>query len=101
MFRIVGVNHYENTHSAILAELLNPKGTHGLKSKLLELFVVQMLTMETMKVFHCENATVKTEAPGNGRIDILIEDNAGRAIIIENKIYAEDQWEQLKRWRSL
>ena len=41
MFRIVGVNHYENTHSAILAELLNPKGTHGLKSKLLELFVAQ------------------------------------------------------------
>lgn len=26
MFRICGVNHYENTHSAILTEFLNPKG---------------------------------------------------------------------------
>src|SRR5574344_1544185 len=39
MFRVCGVNHYENTHSAILAELLNPNGTHGLKSKLLECFI--------------------------------------------------------------
>jgi len=31
LFRIFGVDHYENTHSAIIAELLNPKGTHGLK----------------------------------------------------------------------
>lgn len=39
MFRICGVNHYENTHSAIIAELLNPKGTHSLKSELLKAFL--------------------------------------------------------------
>ena len=33
IFSVCGVNHYENTHSAIIAEFLNPKGTHGLKSK--------------------------------------------------------------------
>jgi len=31
MFGILGVNHYENTHSAIICELLNPQGSHGLK----------------------------------------------------------------------
>ena len=98
MFRITGVNHYENTHSSILAELLNPKGSHGLKGKFLKVFVDQLMTQEKMKTFHCENATVKTEAPGNGRIDILIVDDLKRAIIIENKIYANDQWEQLKRY---
>jgi hypothetical protein len=100
MFRITGVNHYENTHSSILAELLNPKGTHGLKSKFLQLFVDQLITIESLKGFHCENAKVKTEAPGNGRIDILIDDSMGQAIIIENKIYASDQWEQLKRYNE-
>lgn len=39
IFKIVRVNHYENTHSAIIAEFLNPEGTHGLKSKLLECFI--------------------------------------------------------------
>lgn len=28
MFRVCGVNHYEKTHSAIIAEFLNPNGTH-------------------------------------------------------------------------
>ena len=100
MFGIMGVNHYENTHSAILAELLNPKGSHGLKSKFLQMFVNQLITNETLKDFCCENAFVKTEALGNGRIDILIEDNQSHSIIIENKIYAVDQWEQLKRYNE-
>ncbi|MCL2512087.1 MAG: PD-(D/E)XK nuclease family protein [Bacteroidales bacterium] len=29
MFRVCGVNHYENTHSAIIAEFLNPNGSHS------------------------------------------------------------------------
>ena len=35
LFRIFGVDHYENTHYAIIAELLNPEGTHLLKHKFL------------------------------------------------------------------
>jgi hypothetical protein len=50
--------------------------------------------------FKIEKANVFTEYPANeGRIDILIKDNENHAIIIENKIYAEDQWEQLKRYK--
>ena len=100
MFRICGVNHYENTHSAILTEFLNPKGTHGLKSKLLECFIKTLGENFTINGFNCENARIYTEySTPEGRIDILIEDEKRKkAIIVENKIYANDQLEQLKRY---
>ena len=99
MFRICGVNHYENTHSAILAEFLNPNGTHGLKSQLLECFIETLGEYFTVQFFNYKKARVKTEhSTEEGRIDILIEDNQNKAIIIENKIYANDQPEQLKRY---
>jgi hypothetical protein len=95
MFKICGVNHYENTHSAIIAEFLNPNGTHGLKSKLLECFIETL----GIKDFNSSKASVKTEySTKEGRIDILIKDDQNKAIIIENKIYGKDQPEQLKRY---
>lgn len=102
MFRICGVNHYENTHSAILTEFLNPKGTHGLKSKLLECFIKTLGENFTINGFNCENARIYTEySTPKGRIDILIKDEKRKkAIIIENKIYANDQLDQLKRYDS-
>ncbi|MDH6344291.1 hypothetical protein M2480_003198 [Parabacteroides sp. PFB2-12] len=101
IFRICGVNHYENTHSAIIAEFLNPKGSHGLGAKFLECFV-KLLEIDD---FDCTDAHVFTEYPTNnyvldeekGRIDILIE-SGGKSIILENKINAGDEWEQLKRY---
>lgn len=100
MFRICGVNHYENTHSAIIAELLNPKGTHSLKSELLEAFLSLIDKDFVLTDFNPSNATVYTEytTTGKGRIDILIKDANKNALIIENKIYAADQYEQLKRY---
>jgi hypothetical protein len=101
MFKICGVNHYENTHSAILAEFFNPNGTHGLKSKLLKQFIDIFCCDFIKQNFNIENARVFTEYPtSEGRIDILIIDANNHAIIIENKIYADDQWEQLKRYNS-
>lgn len=99
MFQICGVNHYENTHSAIIAEFLNPNGSHGLKSKLLECFVETLGDNFIIENFNFEIARVRTEhSTGEGRIDVLLEDNQNKAIIIENKIYASDQPEQLKRY---
>ncbi len=99
MFRMCGVNHYENTHSAIIAEFLNPNGTHGLKSKMLECFIETLGEYFIIKTFNYEKSRVQTEhSTEEGRIDILLEDNQNKAIIIENKIYANDQPEQLKRY---
>ncbi|HBN05959.1 MAG TPA: hypothetical protein DD434_09260 [Bacteroidales bacterium] len=99
MFRICGVNHYENTHSAIIAEFLNPFGSHGLKAKFLELFIETLGDRFDIKDFNSDRARVITEfSMDEGRMDILTEDNQNKAIIIENKIYASDQPEQLKRY---
>lgn len=98
IFRVLGVNHYETTHSAILAEFLNPKGSHAMGSKFLDLFLEEVNLKGFIKP---DNAKVITEMDcGNfGRIDIVIESKEN-AIIIENKIYASDQWEQLKRYEA-
>ena len=100
MFRICGVNHYENTHSAIIAKFLNPKGTHGLKHKLLDCFIDNLGDKFIINGFDTTNAKVITEhhAGGDGRIDITIEDNNSNIIIIETKVYASDQYEQLIRY---
>jgi len=104
IFKTLKVGHYENTHSAIIAEFLSPKSTHGLKETFLELFLDTIKDEKNIINehfdFECKNASVKTEAytRDNGRIDILIENNKNQAIIIENKIFAYDQHEQLKRY---
>lgn len=97
MFQILGLSHYETMHSAILAAFLNPAGSHGLKESFLKIF----LDIVQIENFDANKASVKTEVSVSdyGRIDILIE-SLGSAIIIENKIYAADQAEQLKRYNE-
>lgn len=92
-------------HSSFIATLLDPKGPHGLNTKLLDSF---LRTMEAENILH-DLATVKveTEKPiGNiskngeegGRMDIVLTDKYNNAIVIENKIDAKDQPKQLLRY---
>ena len=96
MFSACGVDHYENTHSRIIKELLDTKGSHGFHSEFLRLFCEEvgfdLLDIGTASVVTEENIN------GNGRLDILVTDANKHALIIENKIYAGDQQEQLKRY---
>ncbi len=100
-------------HSAFLAELLNPEGSHGLGKQFLELFLNMVVrkSKEEPFDFETENAKVYVEyyigvisedKKSGGRIDILIEDDKdkGNAIIIENKINAGDQEYQLLRYNN-
>ena len=97
IFSVCGVNHYEVTHSAIIAELLNPEGSHGQALAFVEAFV-ESLNLQDFD-FSLDGVEVTTEmVTPNGRIDIVISNGNKQAIIIENKIYAGDQWEQLKRY---
>ena len=111
------------THSAIIAELLNPQGTHSQGTLFLKLFLAQLLRKlqeepkaqlkelrEKLKQIQEENefdkfeVEVETSKEGKvlGRIDILIESdgikNGDVCIVIENKIDARDQEEQLGRY---
>ncbi|MBX2897903.1 MAG: PD-(D/E)XK nuclease family protein [Cyclobacteriaceae bacterium] len=106
VFRILNLATNETrTHSAFLAELLSPKGSHGQGSIFLKLFIEQ-LGIET---FDYQSAVVEIEKFAGyvdadylegGRIDIAIYDKNGWGIIIENKIYAGDQKNQLLRYHK-
>ena len=106
-FNIFRVMHMESdevyTHSAVIAELLNPKGSHGCGDTFLKLFL-ELLPSPFDVPFDTQNATTEVEVvigeitdKEGGRMDVLIE-SKGQAIIIENKIYAGDQHNQLLRY---
>ena len=106
IFNVLGLSADEaRTHSAFLAELLNPEGSHGLGDRFLQAFLRAVDCLDAWE-FDTSSAKVSTErsighisddyAEG-GRLDLVIE-AGGRAIIIENKIYAGDQGRQLERY---
>lgn len=90
------------THSQFLVELLNPKGTHGLGDTFLKLWLEQLgisdFETKTAKSIAEHYIGPVTETEG-GRIDILIANQAGK-IVIENKIFAGDQKNQLLRYHN-
>ena len=104
VFKVLKQSRVELSHSAFIAELLNPKGSHGMQDAFLKAFVQQLagdLPLNTMlaKVTVEKSIGNKTEdETEGGRMDILVEDPHGHAIIIENKIDAPDQTNQLLRY---
>ncbi|MDB5091058.1 MAG: hypothetical protein JWR09_5052 [Mucilaginibacter sp.] len=106
VFRILKVESSEvKTHSAFIAELLNPNGSHGQKDTFLKLFIKAFcfkentIDSESCKVKVEESiGTISHDRTQGGRIDIIIKDVHNHHIIIENKIYAGDQVHQLTRY---
>lgn len=90
-------------HSRLLATLLNPKANHGLENEFLKSFLIALGLPEDY-ITYCKEQIVErpigevTETTG-GRIDIILEDRE-HAVIIENKIYAGDQPNQLLRYHN-
>ena len=104
IFHILRVGRLEvTTHSPMLAQLLNPQGDHGQGAAFLRLFlsrfVITGFNADTAKVEMEYHVGEVTEDSG-GRIDILIRDGKGGMILIENKIYAGDQPNQMARYRD-
>ncbi len=106
IFHILGLQTDEvRLHSAFLAELLNPNGSHNQGDRFLTLFINQLkinnFSTTSAKIF-VEYFTTKisTDGENGGRIDILLKDLNNKQIIIENKIYAIDQPKQLIRYKN-
>lgn len=104
VFEILNLTTNETrTHSAFIAALLNPKGTHELGSIMLKHFLEIIkftdLDVETTSI-HIERGIgyVSQDYSEGGRIDIIIEDTKGNGVVIENKIYAPDQLNQMERY---
>ena len=119
VFNVLGVDNMELSHSAFLAALLDPDGSHGMQDAFLKAFIDTIAHGGTKPELDTAHAKVYTEYNiGNitettgGRIDILITDrsetgsgkdsgkDSGHAIIIENKIWAADQPNQLVRYHN-
>ena len=102
------------THSAIIASLLNPKWNHGCNSTFLKIFVDHLketlpivdfsfdTDLEKCHVYVEYNiGNISSGSESGGRIDIIIQSEIrDKAIIIENKIYADDQKKQLYRYKN-
>ena len=107
IFNVLNVQTNEvRLHSAFIVELLNPKASHGLGDTFLAMFLKQ-LQFDSFQI--SDAIVVKEEYIGpindsyteGGRLDIIIQ-SADRkyAVVIENKIYAHDQHNQLLRYKN-
>ena len=105
LFKVIDMTSNETSvHSAFLADLLNPKGLHHMGDTFLRLFTDEFLNGMS---FSTETAIAGREkyigpvtATTGGRLDIIVTDADRKAIIIENKIYASDQENQLIRYHN-
>ncbi|HNC33524.1 MAG TPA: PD-(D/E)XK nuclease family protein, partial [Bacteroidia bacterium] len=113
IFSIMSMERNEvYTHSAIITELLNPNGNHGQGDIFLKAFIdtinsrIEQENKSNNKIPYLNNCdglkeqTIKEFLdiqPSGGRIDIYIT-NKKQSIIIENKIDADSQENQLLRY---
>ncbi len=101
VFSILGVETDEvRTHSAFLADLLNPKGSHSQGSAFLKLFLGEICKysgFDTDQNFESFRVGKEVRTVNYGQIDILLMKN-DLCVVIENKIYADDQAGQIKRY---
>ncbi len=104
LFKVIHMTSNETSvHSAFIADLLNPKGLHGQGNLFLDSFLSIMkdydydFITDGCRVEIEKYIGEKTDTTG-GRLDIILTNRQGQAIIIENKIYAEDQQAQMLRY---
>lgn len=109
IFQVLGHAYREvATHSAMLAHLLDPAGSHTLEAIVLEGFLTvlqeaamrqgeQKLSIPQMldkRLWRCRK---EASLPGYGRVDILLQ-GPEITLVVENKIWALDQTNQLLRY---
>lgn len=106
IFEVLGVKTLEAaTHSPFIANLLNPKGSHAQRGLFYRRFIETIYcnnVEQKLLYINEENLEVVTEkSTYEGFIDVFIQHrslNNPFCIIIENKIYAGDQYKQLERY---
>ncbi len=112
VFQILGLSKREvRTHTAFIYELLNPNGSHGMDTTFLNLFLEELRIMDGWNIeipINKKNVVVLKEQfigksnedfTEGGSIDLIIK-YPSKIIIIENKIDAADQLNQLMRYHK-
>ena len=106
IFDILGLPHYEvTTHSAFLGNLLSPDGSHGQGDLFFRSFVERIAPRVKRERFLAagrdDYEVTLEKSTDDGYIDIFVQSRDPRnrfAIVIENKIFAGDQSDQLQRY---
>lgn len=110
IFETLNLTKVEWAHSRILAELLDPKGSHGKGDLFLEKFLKILAKKHKtcayddsdngeVGEFSIEGAIIQEEKPtDNGRPDIIITNKNCEKIILENKICAPEGDTQLEKY---
>jgi len=104
-FKILGLSRNELIHSRFIAFLLNPDRRYKFKDTFLNMFIALLRDKHKAIIedpFPCKSVrTEKGLGKNRGRVDIFIKNNnSNKDIIIENKIDALDQNEQLERYHN-
>jgi hypothetical protein len=108
IFSLFSISYDEvRTHSSLLADLLNPKGMHGQN----DIFLYNFIKYCNIKYPYFPIPDIKIDDNNNiwfidkekvtsfGNLDIVISSPDLRyLIVIENKIYASEQKDQLRRY---
>lgn len=102
IFEILNIKHRETKlHTPFLVHLLDPKASHEQGSLFLDKFLKKVLKLS----YHFKdmvNFEIHEElSHDQGRVDIIMlfeYEEEKKSIIIENKVYAGDQKNQLKRY---
>jgi hypothetical protein len=106
LFYLLEIESKELMHSKFIAYLLNTRENHGMGDAFLKSFLHKVLhkeisdkTLESKVQIEKTISTGNTNPENNGRIDILLKYD-DTEIVIENKIYANDQNRQLIRYQE-
>ena len=107
IFYVLNLQHSEKMHSDFLAELLLPKGRHGQGEVFLKRFLEHLEKTEPRSrpvspaLSAASRVWVRRERKIlDGRIDIVVEViKPSIVLVIENKIGAPDQEDQVNRYR--
>ena len=83
-------------HTRFLAHLLDHKNRHDCERLFLDLFL-DVVGLPELRKQECHTVGIEHHTGGRGNIDIYLEFEQA-AIVIENKINAGDQEEQLERY---
>ncbi|OEG72343.1 hypothetical protein BEL05_05035 [Shewanella colwelliana] len=83
-------------HSRFIGELLNPKGSHN-KGALFQELLLKQLALNSEMFLGEFTLEVERSMGKYGRIDLLLVGEHD-VIVIENKIYAQDQPKQMERY---
>ena len=105
-FEVCRIGSEETRHSAIIAALLDPRGTHGLGGKSLKIFLKEAGLPEFAE--YCNDCEVQTEVKicagtctenRERRMDIVISGH-DLCVVIENKTGTVDHYKQLADYRN-